>query len=77
VRVVRPHHVADDPRALLVRPVRLHAGLVHPVEDAAVDRLEPVAHVRQRARDDHAHRVVEEARAHLLLELARLDAACA
>ena len=30
---------------------------------------------RAAPRDDHAHRVVEEARAHLLLELARLDAA--
>ncbi len=38
-------------------------------------RLQPVAHVGQRARDDHAHRVVEEARAHLLLELTLLDAA--
>ena len=37
--------------------------------------LEAVADVRQRAADDDAHRVVEVARAHLLLELARLDAA--
>jgi hypothetical protein len=73
VGVVGAHHVADDPRALLVRPVRLHPGLVHAEEHAAVHRLEPVAHVRERARDDHAHGVVEEARAHLLLELARLD----
>src|SRR5581483_7981073 len=75
VRVVVAHHGADDARALLVRPVRLHAVLVHAVEDVPVHRLEAVAHVRQRARDDHRHRVVEEARAHLLLELARLDAA--
>ena len=75
VRVVRAHHLADDARGLLVRPVRLHPGLVHAVEHAPVHRLEPVAHVGQRARDDHAHRVVQEARAHLLLELARLDAA--
>ena len=75
VRVVRAHHLADDARGLLVRPVRLHPGLVHAVEHAAVHRLEPVAHVGKRARDDHAHRVVQEARAHLLLELARLDAA--
>ena len=73
VRVVLPHHGADDVRALLVRPARLHPGLVHPVEDAPVHRLETVAHVGQRPRDDDAHRVVEEARAHLLLELARLD----
>src|SRR4029079_8590932 len=77
VRVVRPHHVADDPRALETRPVRLQAGLVHRVEDAAMHRLQPVTNVRQRSRDDDTHRVVEEARAHLLLELARLYAAWA
>ena len=75
VRVVLAHHVADRGGRLLVRPVRLQAGLVHPVEDAPVHRLQPVAHVRQGARDDDRHRVVEEARAHLLIELARLDAA--
>ena len=75
VRVVLAHHVAGDASALHVRPVRLVPGVVHRPEDAAVDGLEPVAHVRQRAADDDAHRVVEVARAHLLLELARLDAA--
>jgi hypothetical protein len=38
-------------------------------------RLQAVAHVGERPGDDHAHRVIEEARAHLLLELATLDAA--
>jgi hypothetical protein len=75
VRVVVLHHVADDAGALHTRPVGLQAALVHRVEDPAVDRLQAVAHIRERARDDHAHGVVEEARAHLLLELARLDAA--
>ncbi len=75
VRVVGAHDVADDARALLVRAVRLHAGLVHPEEDTPVHRLQAVAHVGERTRDDDAHRVVEEARAHLLLELASLDAA--
>ena len=55
--------------------VRLQAELVHRVEHAAVDRLEAVADVGQRPADDHAHRVVEVRRAHLLLELARLDVA--
>ena len=77
VRVEALHHLADDARALDALPVRLEAAVVHRVEDAPVHRLEPVAHVGQRARHDHAHRVIEEARAHLLLELARLDAPCA
>ena len=77
VRVVLPHHVADDAGALDPLAVRLQPELVHRVQHAAVHRLQPVPRVGKRARDDHAHRVVEEARAHLLLELARLDPACA
>ena len=33
-----------------------------------MDRLEAVAHVGQRARDDHAHRVVDVGGAHLVLD---------
>ena len=73
VGVVVPHHAADDVRALAVRPVRLQAGLVHRVQHAPVHRLEAVAHVRERAADDHAHGVIEIGGAHLLLEPARLD----
>ena len=75
VWVVIAHHVADDAGGLSRRPVRLQAGLVHRIEDAAVHGLQPVADVRQCAAHDHAHRVVEEAGANLLIELARLDAA--
>src|SRR6185312_4942056 len=69
------HHLADDEGALPVRPVRLQPEVVHRVEHAPVDRLQPVADVGQRAPDDHAHRVVEIRGAHLLLELALLDVA--
>ena len=61
VRVVLAHHLADDRGALAVRGARGQAHLVHRVEDPAVDRLEAVAHVRQRPADDHAHGVVEVA----------------
>ena len=40
---------------------RGQAHLVHGVEDSAMDRLEAVADVGQRAADDDAHRVVEVA----------------
>ena len=76
VRVEVTHHVADHARALAVGARRLQAGLVHRVEHAAVDRLEAVAHVRQRAADDHAHRVIHVRGAHLLPQAARLDVAC-
>ncbi len=77
VGVMVAHHVADDVRRLHVRPARTVAVRPHRVEDAAVDGLQAVADVGQRARDDDRHRVVEKARAHLLLELARFDAAAA
>ena len=48
VRVVFPHHVADDARAFHVRAVEDDVGLVHRVQHAAMDRLEAVADVRQR-----------------------------
>ena len=77
VRVVLAHHLADDAGALGVAAVRLQAGLVHREQHAPVDRLEAVAHVGQRAPDDHRHRVVQVGGAHLLLEPARLDVAAA
>src|SRR5207302_4528841 len=39
-------------RALLVARAGIEAELLHGVENAAMHRLEAVAHVRQRARDD-------------------------
>ena len=59
VRVVLTHHVTDDARALREAAVGAVAAVVHRVEDAAVHRLEPVAHVGQRAADDDGHRVVD------------------
>ena len=69
VRVVLRHHLADNRGGLPEGPVVPEAHLVHCVEDPALNRLQAVAHVRQRARDDDAHRVVEIRLAHLLLEL--------
>ena len=51
------------------------AGVVHAPEHAAMHGLQAIADVREGAPDDDAHRVVDVARAHLLLELTRLDAA--
>ena len=77
VRVIVAHHLADDLRALRVRPGRPQPELVHRVQNAPVHGLQAVAHVGQRAPDDHRHGVVEVRRAHLLLERARLDVAAA
>jgi hypothetical protein len=60
VRVVLAHHVADDRRALSVLGVGAQMEVVlHRVQDAALHRLQTIAHVGQRARGDDAERVVE------------------
>ena len=41
-------------------------ALLRCVEDAAVNGLEAVAHIGQRAADDYAHRIIEVAGLHLL-----------
>ena len=66
-------HLADKPRALLVRRVGAHAQVVHRVEYAPLDGLQPVADVRQGARDDDAHRVVEIRAPHLVHNGSGLD----
>src|SRR5690606_6195866 len=63
--------VADYASRLLVRLVVVVAELAHRVQHAAVHRLQPVPHVRQRAAHDHAHRVIEVGLPHLVLEIDR------
>ncbi len=66
VRVILADHVADDARRLHVLLVGRVPLLVHRIEDAPVHGLEAVAHVGQRARHDHAHRVIEIRALHLV-----------
>ena len=68
MRMVFPEDVADHARAFHVRPVPHVVRLEHREEHPAVHRLQPVAHVRQRAPHDHAHRVIEVGAAHLLFQ---------
>src|SRR5438132_5499961 len=74
VRVVLPHHVADDRRRLAERAVAAKAHLVHRPEDPPLHRLQAVAHIREGARDDDGHRVIEVGLPHLGLELDTDDA---
>ena len=77
VRVIFTHDVTDDAARLAIGPSGDVAGFLAGVEDAAVDRLQAVAHVGQRAADDHAHRVIEVAGLHLLDDGDRRDVAIA
>jgi hypothetical protein len=73
VGVIFTDDVADHARRLAVRLVIFVAVLEHRVEDAAMHRLQAVAHIRQRARHDHAHRVIEIGTAQLVGDRNGLD----
>ena len=67
-------HIADQTRTLAVRLIRRDAQLVHGIENAAVHRLETVAHIGQRAGNDDRHRIGDEGRLHLMFQIDRADA---
>ncbi len=73
VRVVLAHDFADDAGAFASGPVGLQPHLRHRVENAAVDGLQSVAHVGQRAADDHRHGIIEIRPAHLLFNVDGLN----
>ena len=68
VRVVLTDDVADHAGRLAVGLVPVVPVFVHRIEDAPVDGLKAVAHVRQGAADDHAHGVIEITALHLLFD---------
>ncbi len=68
VRVVLTDHVTDDAGGLLVGLVVVVSKLAHGVQNPAVYRFQAVTHVRQRAADDDAHRVIEIGLLHLFFE---------
>ena len=52
MRMELAHHVADDARAFLESGAGFEPQKLHRVDQPAVHRLQPVAHIRQRARHD-------------------------
>ena len=74
VRVELSHHLADDARALDVPAIGTKAHVGHLVQDAALDGLQPVAGIGQRARVDDRVRVLEERPLHLGRDVDVFDA---
>ena len=66
MRVIFTHHLADKAGGLAIGAVVEKARFLGGKENAAMDRLQPVAYVRQGARNDDGHRIVEIAGLHLL-----------
>ena len=64
-------HLSHHACAFLVRLAGQQPHLAHREEDAAMDRFQAVANIRQRASDDDGHRVVEIRALHLLLDETR------
>ena len=77
MRVVGLHDLADERGGLAETLVGAEAGLKSSVEDAAVHRLEPIAHIRERAGNDDRHRVLEERVLNLFAEIDVFDAVTA
>ena len=67
MRMVFTHHIANHARRFAIGLVSCVAGFLHGKQDAPMDRLQPIAHIGQCPRHDHAHRVIEVGTAHFLL----------
>ncbi len=74
VRVQLSHHFAHDTGALDVPAVGAQAHVGHRVQDAALDGLQTVTRVGQRARVDDRVRVLEERALHLGRDVDVFDA---
>ena len=72
MRVVLADNFADRPRTLLMRAVGEDTTLVHRIEDAAVNRLQTIANVRQSTSGNDRHRIFDEGLTHLVAKLADL-----
>src|SRR5947199_413769 len=73
MRMIITAGVAADFRALPMWPSREQRQIVHRVKDSSLRWLKAVARVRQRARDDHRHRVIEERPRYFLGHVHRFD----
>ena len=75
VRMIFAHGFAGDAGGFVVAALRRKVLFAHGEEDAPMDGLQPVAHIRQGAAHDHAHGVIEVASLHLVGDGDRADVA--
>ena len=68
VRVEFTHDITDETRRFLVGLVIVVTALAHPEQDATVNRFQAIAQIRDRPRDDNAHRIIEERGLHFFFD---------
>ena len=73
--VVFTHHLTNDLSTLDRLGCRTDAHFVHHIDDAAVDGLHTITHVRQRAVNNDRHRIAQEVILHHVLDGAYLHTA--
>src|SRR5207302_1480431 len=73
VRVVGTHDLTDHVSGFTELGVVAQPLVVHDVEDAAVDRFEPVTDVWEGAGHDHAHGVIKISRLHDVFDADSFD----
>ena len=66
MRVILTHHLSDNTRRLTCGLVVCKVQVHHAVQDTAMHRLEPVAHIRQGAGHNHGHGIVDVRGTHFL-----------
>ena len=74
--MVFPQHFAYDAGGFLKTRICPDPHVIHGVEDAAVHGFQTVTHIRQGARNDHTHRVVQICAAHLFIDIHLQDSVC-
>ena len=67
--VILTQHLTYNTRTLLVGAIACVANAQHTEEYAAVNRLETIAHIRERTGHNHRHTVVDVRGLHLLLDI--------
>ena len=69
MRMILAEHLTDDTGGFPVGAVGADAHVVHRIQDAALDRLQTVTCIRQGARDDDGHGVIEIRLLHLAVDI--------
>ena len=73
VGMIFPQHFTNNAGGFFVRGVVMNPQFLHGVQDPPVDGLQAIPCIRQGARHDHAHGIVEVCSPHLFVNINRLD----